>query len=311
MVNLNKRIVIIYLGLIFSFASSFKILAQDFYFSQPTVSNVNINTALAGNDSMARLGMNFHYQPDLHFSNFTTSLNFYQFIPKLNAYSGIIILNNNTANGLMRQSSYSAFYSQNINIKQLLLRPSIEIGYVNERIDWSKISMSDPFGNSLTAPSIPDANYLNVNVGAIATYKNFLAGVSIHHINSPPASFYQAGKSPFLYGFQCSYAFNFKSTNLSPFLLCNQQATTSLITSGLNLLLFKHLNFMMSYRSSKTITSSIGYQNRHFTINYSYNHYVTNDNYSDLKGSHEICFALKFWKVKTKKRFIPVNSIFS
>ena len=70
--------------------SSLALIAQDPLFVQPSGGNININPALVGNDSVARLGLICRNQwPALSGNYITTGVNFYQYIPKLNAYAGI------------------------------------------------------------------------------------------------------------------------------------------------------------------------------------------------------------------------------
>jgi len=299
--------------------SSSIITAQDPIFSQPALGNINLNTALVGNDSAARLGLNSRYQwPNLNSPYITSSVNFYQFIPKLNAYAGINYMNDNQANGMLISNDFSVFYSQNINIKKVLFRPSLEFGIGNKNLDNSKLNygdMTDPRRGFVwsTQEHIPNSNksYLNFNIGGMFYYKEILVGFSAHHINTPDVGLQGTSKIPIRYGLQLGYTIRFKKISVSPFVFYNQQQSFQSLVGGVNVLLFNHLNIAVSYRNSDAIITSIGYQNRFFKINYSYDYTTSSLRNANTGGSHELGMAFKFWKVKTKKRFIGTSSIYS
>lgn len=312
MIN-SKHIV---LALIFLFAKTLS--AQDPIFYQPSLGNINLNTALVGNDSAARLALNTRLQwPNLSGSYTTSSVNFYQFIPKWNAYAGINYINDNQAHGTLVSNKFSIFYSQNINIKKVLFRPSIEFGFGNKKLDATKLNFGDQIdprrgfdwysGNPIMNTS---KSYIDLNLGGMFYYKGILAGFSAHHINSPDIGLQGSFKIPIRYGVQLGYTINLKRTTLSPYLFYNQQQNFKLMMVGVNALFFKHLNVTVAYGTNDAVVAGLGYQHKFFKINYSYD-VALSLNRGNTAGSHEFGLAFKFWKVKTKKRFMGVNSVFS
>ncbi len=297
--------------------SSLNLMAQDPLFVQPSGGNINLNPALVGNDSVARLGLICRNQwPVLSGNYVTTGVNFYQFIPKLNAYAGISYLNDNQSNGTLITNNFSLFYSQNINIKKVLFRPSIEVDYGNKKLDATKLNFGDMIDarrgfvwdpTPLTNASI---TYVDFNLGAVAYYKKMLVGVSAHHFTQPDVGLRGTSKLPIRYGIQLGYSFAIKKTVLSPFAYFVQQQNFQSLIVGTNVLLYNHLNLALSYRNSSSIISNIGYQNKWFKINYSYDFGISKFSPNNA-GSHEVGMAFKFWKVKTKKRFIATSSIYS
>jgi type IX secretion system PorP/SprF family membrane protein len=277
-----------------------------------------LNTALVGNDSAARLGLNSRYQwPNLSSPYITSSVNFHQFIPKLNAYAGINYMNDNQANGTLISNNFSVFYSQNINIKKVLFRPSFEFSYGNLKLDNSKLifgDMIEPRRGFVWSPTHQlnyYKSYLDFNLGGMLYYKSLLIGFSAHHITTPDVGLQGTSKIPIRYGVQLGYTIRFKKTSVSPFVFYNQQQNFQSLVGGVNVLLFNHLNVAVSYRNSDAIITSVGYQNRFFKINYSYDYTTSSLRNVNTGGSHELGMAFKFWKVKTKKRFIGVSSIYS
>jgi len=297
-----------------------RLFAQNPQFSQTSLGNINLNPALAGNDSCARFGLNYRNQwPNISENDVTISANFYQYIPKLNAYGGINYINDNQARGTLKTNIFSVFYSQNINIKKVLVRPSIEVCFGTKTIDFSKLSFGGVINyNPGTMPqwapdynqSILKKNYLDLNIGTMVYYKNFLFGLSTHHITQPDEGFFGPSKIPIRFGVQFGYTLRLNKISISPFMYYKQQQNFSQITGGVSVLFFKHLNIAFSYRNNDAVILNFGYQNKLIAINYSYD--VTVSKVSvNTAGSHEVGLAFKFWRVKTKKRFIGVNSIFS
>ena len=300
--------------------SALNVFAQYPQFSQTSLGNINLNPALAGNDSCSRLGLNYRNQwPNISANYVTMSANFYQYIPKLNAYAGINYLNDNQLRGILKTNIFSIFYSQNINIKNVLIRPSIEVCYVEKTVDFSKLS----FGSTINYypgsmpqwtpdynQSILKTHYLDLNIGSIVYYKKFLLGLSVHHITQPDVGLFGPSKVPIRFGVQFGYTLRLNKISISPFIYYKQQQNFSQITEGLSILFFKHINIALSYRNNDAVILNLGYQSKLIAINYSYD--VTVSRLSgNTAGSHEVGLAFKFWRVKTKKRFIGVNSIFS
>jgi type IX secretion system PorP/SprF family membrane protein len=261
-----------------------------------------LNTALVGNDSAARLGLNTRYQwPNLSDSYTTSSINFYQFIPKMNAYAGINYINDNQSHGTLISNNFSIFYSQNINIKKVLFRPSIEFGFGNKKLDATKLNFGDMIDprrgfvwNTNNLNINPSISYIDLNLGGMFYYKGILAGFSAHHINMPNVGLTGVSELPIRYGAQLGYTINLKRTTLSPYLFYNQQQNFKLMMAGVNALFFNHLNVTLAYGTNDAVVAGLGYQHKFFKA-----------------GSHEFGLAFKFWKVKTKKRFMGVNTIFS
>lgn len=298
---------------------SLSLMAQDPLFVQPSGGNINLNPALVGNDSVARLGLICRNQwPALSGNYVTTGVNFYQFIPKLNAYAGINYLNDNQTNGTLISNNFSVFYSQNINFKKVLFRPSVEVVYGNKKLDYTKLNFGDMidarrgFVYDFGTPMPVNANkaYLDLSIGSVIYYKNILLGFSAHHINQPDVGLEGSSKLPIRYGIQLGYSFAIKKTVFSPFAYFIQQQNFQSLIVGANVLLFNHLNVALSYKNSSSIISNVGYQNKWFKINYSFDiglsHLFPNN-----AGSHELGLSFRFWKVKPKHPFIRVNSIYS
>lgn len=286
--------------------------AQDPSFAQTTAGNVNLNTALAGNDTRARLSITYLNQwPRLSGNYQTTLLNFYQYITKTNGYGGIKFMHDNHANIFFSRSA-SLFYSQNIKLKYFLIRPSIEVGYTNQYLNTSGFIFTDPTDPVITElqNSKPN-NYLDLNIGSIFYYKKILFGLSVHHINHPNASYYfTTYRLPINYGAQLCYTHEFNNFLISPFAYYNHQNGFQSFTSGIRLMYNNHYNFAFSVGNKDYFGFNFGYQNKLFAINYSYDITFSKLNNAISGGSHEVSATFRFWNVKEHEKFVEVKSVF-
>lgn len=299
------------------FASS-QSKAQDPTFSQTTTGNVNLNTALVGNDTKARLSTAYRNQwPNLSGNYQTSMLNFYQYIPKTNGYGGINLMSDNQMNTIYNRS-VSLFYTQNIKLKGLLIKPSIEAGYTNRYLDWSKLTfgdMIDPRHGFIyqtgDQPKLNN-NYFDLNVGTVFYFKKLLVGLSAHHINRPSNSLVQNDNSrlPTNYGAQLSYIVEFNKLSIAPFAYFNQQNGYQLIVPGVRFMYNDHFNFAFSTRNGYAAIFNVGYQNKWLMINYSYDLQINNQNSISSGGAHEVSASFRFWNVKAHEKFMEVKSVF-
>lgn len=292
--------------------------SQDFISSQNAAGNIIFNPALAGNDNTGRLTLNYRNQwPNLTANYVTMNGNFYQYIPKANGYGGIRFQNDNEA-GIINTSYASLFYGQNINVGNVLIRPAIEVGYGSRKLDWSKLTFGDPMGNQdiYQTGDVPAKarTFFDVNVGTVVAYKNLTVGVSAHHINQPNVSMIEGEKSilgPRI-GAQISYVHSFENIklNVAPFAVYDYQNGFQSTRAGLNFLYKKHYNVSFAMQNRDAFILNLGYQTTVFAINYSYDATISRLNNGVSGGAHELSLILKFWKTKTVKKLIEVNSVF-
>lgn len=314
MVNIKKFIIV--LIALFNFSA----FAQDPHFSQPSVGNVNLNSALAGNDSIGRIGIVYRNQwPNLSGNYITTSVNGYQYISKLNAYAGINFMNDNQANTLS-SNNFSLFYGQNINLKNVLIRPAMEIGYGNKKLDWTKLNFGDQIDyrrgfvwmpSPIDYSSIKPKQYLDINVGLVTYYKNFTLGLSLHHLNRPNIGLLSPSYLPKRFGLQLGYQLNLNKISISPYFILQEQQNFNMLITGINTLLFKHVNLGFAYRNNDAVIGTLGFQNRFMRITYSFDNTISKLSNYNTRGSHEISTIFNFWKTTPKKRLIKIYSIFS
>lgn len=290
--------------------------AQDPTFSQTHGANVNLNTALAGKDTKARLSTIYRNQWTGLGGLYKTSMfNFYQYISKTNGYGGVNFMFDNQTDVFFTRN-FSLFYSQNIKIHKLLFRPSLEVAYSNNYLNWSKLT----FGNQID-PRVgfipenysgirPKNNTISINIGGIFYYKKFLLGLSAHHINQPLYGFFTKTHYPINYGTQFSYMLELKKLSISPFAYYNYQNGFQLFVPGISLMYNNRFNLAFSTRTRDALIFNIGYQNKFLAINYSYDYTISQLSNATTGGSHEVNLSFKFWNVNAHEKFVEVKSVF-
>ena len=297
-----RKIKLITLGILLGFIN---LMAQDPIFLQPLETNVNLNPALVGNDSVTRLNLIYRNEcPNLTRNFVTGSANFYRYIPKLKAYAGITYLNDNQNRGLLISNNVSIFYSQNIKINQVLIRPSFEFAFGQRVLDRSKILFGATtvyrYGfvwNSQEYIPTPNKSNIDFNFGTIVYYKKLFVGFSIHHITEPDIGLQGVKKLPTRYGLQFGYEFTVKKVVLSPYAVYFRQEKYLSILIGTNALLFNHLNVGLAYRNQSYVVSNVGYQNKFFKINYSFD-LAKEKNFSTSAGSHELYLSFRLNRLR-------------
>lgn len=311
-ISTYKKLVVLFFILI----SFNEIRAQDPLFTQPSAGNVTLNTALAGSESRARLTTIYCNQwPRMYGTYVTSSVNFYQYIPYSNGFGGFQYLYDIQAETIFTKT-FSFFYSQNFQIKEVLIRPSLQMSYCEKRIDWNKLTFEDVIDPKNDQSSIINGGkkqFYGLNVGLITYYKKFLLGLSAKNINRSNQSLFTGGtyRLPIRYGIQGSYLIDLGKANISPYAHYNYQNAFQEFSLGLDFMFLHHYNFAIATRFRDNINFNLGYHHKFFAINYSYNMTVSKLGNSFSGGSHEIGLIGKFWHVEPKKKFTEIMSVFS
>lgn len=312
---MKKKLIILSIGLI----PTTSFFSQDQSFSPTAGNNVSINPALAGNGAHARISSTYRNQwPSLTGSYLTSSSNFYQYIPKLNGFGGITFTNQNQFNTIQKTKA-TAFYSQNITIGELLIRPAVEVGFGRNSIDVTKVTFGDMIDpNQGVIYSNGDAinstrDYLDLNAGAIVYYKNFLIGVSAHHLNKPNTSLINDFPTnlPSSFGAQFSYNHTFNKIGLSPYVTFNTQNKFHQTIIGLRAMYNNHLNATISMTNRNGVIAGLGYQSKLFSLTYFYDVTVSRLNNGVTGGSHQVSLFFNIWKLKTSDKLVEINSVFN
>lgn len=312
---LKYIILLSFVGLFF-YSNSF---SQDPIFTQPFAGNVNLNASLAGCDTKGRLTVNYRNQwyKLIGGGYQTTTLNYYQYLKKLNGYGGIHIERDLQA-GFLFTDQISGFYNQNIKIKELLIRPSILASVNNRFINSGNLIFGDQidaqkgFEESIGSSTKLQKQYFNINIGSIFYFKKLLLGYSMANINQPDRSFdnFVSSRLPIRHNLQASYQLDLGKFALSPYGYICMQGGFNLSTFGLDFMYNQKINLAISTRTKDNVNFIVGYHHKWIGINYSYD-FTINKLGNDLTGgTHEFALFFKFWNREANKNFKEVKSVF-
>ncbi len=192
--------------LLASFFGSQFLWAQDPVFSQFYAAPLLLNPALAGNTDGGKVALNYRNQwPRINQAYVTTAASFDQYFPHINSGFGLSILVDDAGRGLYKTTSANLFYSYNARFRHNLnMRLGIQAGYINSRVDWSRLiflDQIDPEFGALSPGGIPypteevppetgnSVGVIDVSMGVLIFNDVFYGGISLKHLNSPEFSF--------------------------------------------------------------------------------------------------------------------------
>jgi type IX secretion system PorP/SprF family membrane protein len=175
-----------------SCAFTLKVKAQDIQYSQFYAAPLYLNPALAGTSSQHRANLNFRNQwPGISNAYVSYSLSYDVNFEDANSGLGFYASRDQAGTGSLSTTLIGGCYAYNIKLsRKLALRPAVGLNYGLRAVDVSKLTFGDQLltGNntSVQANLINDqVNYMDVNTGLLLYGKDFWAGYSVYHLNSP------------------------------------------------------------------------------------------------------------------------------
>ena len=180
--------------------------AQDPVFSQFYAHPLGVNPAFAGKTEGGSVALNYRNQwPGINQAYVTYAASYDQYFSYINSGFGLSVLTDDAGRGLYKTTDVSLYYSYNIRYnRNLQMRLGIEAGYINSRVDWSRLvflDQLDPEFGALSPGGLPyptdeipplDGNavsVLDVGMGLLVYNDKFYGGLALKHLNSPQFSF--------------------------------------------------------------------------------------------------------------------------
>jgi type IX secretion system PorP/SprF family membrane protein len=174
--------------------------AQDAQFSQFYAAPLYLNPAFAGTDSGARLGINFRNQWVDNEGQLTTyDLEYDQHVNALHGGFGVMAWKNDAGSGTISTTNFSGIYSFQQHIyKELNISIGIQGAYMQENLDWSKLTFNNSLPSSPTIGIIypseevaprGESQFFDLTAGIEGYTNEFYGGVSVAHITQPNQSF--------------------------------------------------------------------------------------------------------------------------
>lgn len=291
--------------------------AQDPQFTQSFAGMSYNNPSFTGSDTSGVVYIAHRNQwPKLSGTYQTTIAGWQQYISQLNSYAGLHYLYD--ISGAMTTHRFSIVYAQNIKIKKLLLRPSIEATIFQKSIDWSQLTFGDMIdprrGFVYSTGDVPrggSISNIDFSAGLLANFYNISLGISVHHLTEPNEAL-MTGNSPLpmKFGFQAGYNFAYLTpwffTVIQPYLIFYNQAQFKNLNFGLNTKVNDFL-FGFNYRRNDSYAFMAGFTKWKARISYCYE--ITNSTLGNKNtgGTHEFTLAYRFWKCKAHKKYLKGN----
>lgn len=296
--------------------------AQDPQFTTSYAGMTYTNPAFAGCDTMGTVYMAHRNQwPKLPGTYQTTVIGSSFYLKDLNAYSGIHYMHDQA--GSVRTDRITFNYAQNIKIKKLLLRPAFEAVYFQKEVDWSQLSFGDQIdprqaqGFVYSSGDVPrggSISNIDFNSGLLSSFYDFTFGISIHHLTQPNEALV-TGESPLprKTGLFLSYDLHGLigrgEMHFTPYFSYHHQNNFSNLNYGLNIKLLEYLiGFQIRKKDSFALIA--GYSRFNMRLTYCYEITTSSLENKMTGGTHEITYAIKFWKIKAHPKFVNANSAF-
>lgn len=303
--------------------------AQDIRFSQFYANKLYLNPALAGSSDHANVSLNYRNQwPNLDLPFVSYSVSYDNFFSSINGGLGLLIMQDDQANGAIKTTTFSGAYSFYLRVNNdLVFRPAIQAAVIQKKLDLKDLVFPDEINpiygktadlihNANGDPNNRSWNRMDFTVGVMAYYKNYYFGAVASHINQPNLSFddFEDDQLNAKYTFHAGAQFNLSGSLqanglvLAPALLFQKQGEFTQMNYGLYLskssLVFGfwfNQNFQLNYDA---VILMAGIVTDRFKLAYSYDYTITQLVQTNT-GAHELSFSFPLVIEKRKRRRRP------
>jgi type IX secretion system PorP/SprF family membrane protein len=169
-----------------------KVHGQDVIYSQFYANPIYLNPAIAGSKLSSRLTMNYRIQwPTVSQGYNSISASYDQPVQKLSGAVGVMVNADVAAGGIYNSLSANGIYAYHLEVsRNILLNAAFQVGYVQRRLDWSKLIFADQANQ--TVPSNLNVGRLDFSAGLMAGYKEHIyIGLAVNHLTQPDMSYFE------------------------------------------------------------------------------------------------------------------------
>jgi len=301
--------------------------AQDVIYTQFYANPVYLNPALAGNKLSRRLILNYRNQwPAANKGYVSYSVSWDQYVKKISGGVGLMINTDVQGGGTYNTLGASGIYSYRLAVSRYVtVNAAIQAGYIQYRLDWSKLAFSDQIdvhtGNmEPTQENLPprlNIGRVDFSAGLLAGFRESIyAGVAVNHLTRPDMAFYDGNSNrlnlrytahagmiiDFLQGMQGR---DIKNYSISPNIVYVQQGPFQQVNLGMvvnKYPLSTGLWFRHTIGNADAIIVLFGFQQKYFKVGYSFDFTVSHLSIRS-GGAHEISISWLFPKFLDPNRF--------
>ncbi len=182
------RHLLLFVAVLFSTYS----FSQDFILNTPQATPLYSNPTFFQGDSLSRVSMAYaRHKEGTSFETFLATAS--TFLPKQNAYAGIIYLNDNIGDGHIQTQRIGLTYAKNIYLpRDITLRIGTELSHHSQRLNWDLLTYPDVIDprkgfiySTSDSPREYKANVIDWNLGASLYWKRISVGFAYQHIPQP------------------------------------------------------------------------------------------------------------------------------
>mgnify|MGYP002397515815 CR=1 FL=1 len=167
---------------------------------------MQINPAFAGNSIGPTFVANYRNQWPAFSTYSTYSVSYDQKIQSLNSGIGFLVMSDDAGGGTLKTNQIQGMFSYHLILGDgSTIRMGLKAGFVQSRLDWSKLIFYDqldpqfgavgPGGVPIPSGEIPPDGdfvnniYLDISSGMVYYNDRLFAGISFSHMNQPEFSF--------------------------------------------------------------------------------------------------------------------------
>ena len=299
--------------------SGFAANAQDSQFSQFYSNPISLNPALAGTSQSYRVIASHRHQWVKSLGFVTSAFSLDAPLGSGNTGWGMQVVRDSEAGGILNTTSASGSFSHRINVsKKSQLGLGLKVGMYQKALNLDGLTFEDQLDKrhgivNGTNEQIENSNVVNadLSLGLLYFSENFIAGVSVNHINSPKEEFVMDSENELNIKYTVHMGGfipvgNFRSTQeqvLSPNIIYERQGTFNYLNLGMY---YSSESIMLGawYRLNDAVIASVGININDFRVGYSYD--ISVSDHSVNGNSHEFTATYQFKlpkKHKIKNRY--------
>lgn len=167
--------------------------AQDPEFSQFYAAPSYLNPAMIGFSASPRFILNYRHQsPSFDQAYVTLAASYDQHFNRFNSSLGLSMVTDRQGGGLLNTYMINGLYAYQLSLtKELLLKAGVQVGYIQQAIDWSSLVLPDDI-DPTSGVGIPSGTLsgstrhtFDIGLGAVAYTKQFYLGAAVKHITEP------------------------------------------------------------------------------------------------------------------------------
>jgi len=305
--------------IVFLFLGLSSIQGQDPHFSQFYANPLYLNPAFAGVKQCPKVNVNYRNQyPSLGVYQ-TYSASYDQYVDALNGGVGVLIVQDEAANGALSLTEASLIYSYHLSVsREFSILFGAQGTFRQRALDWSSLTFPDqidPFyGFVKPTNEIPPNNninsHLDLTFGIVGFTENFYAGVTASHLTQPNEAFLTNNNLPLKISAQVGGTipigrkrlYNSLDNILIPNVVFQSQGGASQLTGGLSFnrgLITGGLGYRQALGALSTNPDALVFivgiapNEVPWTFGYSYD-YTISPLKNTLGGAHEMTMSYQF-----------------